>query len=89
VRRAILRPANVNESVVAAALPIGDETAVYADKGYDSAARHARLAERGHPTGPCGAATGRRPPARRSRRQPGDLALRDATHPQRLDQVID
>ena len=28
-------------------LPIGDEAAVYADKGYDSAARHARLAERG------------------------------------------
>lgn len=47
VRRAILTPANVNESVVADALPIGDEAAVYADKGYDSAARHARLAERG------------------------------------------
>lgn len=44
VRRAILTPANVNESVVADALPIGDEAAVYADKGYDSAARHARLA---------------------------------------------
>lgn len=29
------------------ALPIGDEAAVYADKGYDSAARHARLAECG------------------------------------------
>ena len=47
VRRAILTPANVNESVVADALPIGDEAAVYADKGYDSAARHASLAERG------------------------------------------
>ena len=47
VRRAILTPANVNESVVADALPIGDERAVYADKGYDSAARHARLGERG------------------------------------------
>lgn len=47
VRRAILTPANVNESVVADALPLGDEAAVYADKGYDSAARHARLAERG------------------------------------------
>ncbi len=47
VRRAILTPANVNESLVAEALPIGDEAAVYADKGYDSAARHALLAERG------------------------------------------
>jgi transposase, IS5 family len=47
VRRAVLTPANVNESVVADALPIGDEAAVYADKGYDSAARRALLAERG------------------------------------------
>lgn len=47
VRRAILTPANVNESVVADALPPGDEAAVYADKGYDSAARHALLAARG------------------------------------------
>lgn len=47
VRRAVLTPANVNESVVADALPLGDEAAVYADKGYDSAARHALLAERG------------------------------------------
>ena len=47
VRRAILTPANVNESVVADALPVG-EAAVYADKGYDSAAaRHGRLTERG------------------------------------------
>lgn len=47
VRRARLTPANVNESVVADALPIGDEAAVYADKGYDSAARRALLAARG------------------------------------------
>jgi IS5 family transposase len=47
VRRAILTPANVNESVVADALPIGDEAAVYADKGYDSAGRRALLAKRG------------------------------------------
>jgi transposase, IS5 family len=47
VRRAVLTPANVNESVVADALPIGDEAAVYADKGYDSAARRGLLAERG------------------------------------------
>ena len=47
VRRAVLTPANVNESVVADALPIGDEAAIYADKGYDSAARRALLAERG------------------------------------------
>ena len=47
VRRARLTPANVNESLVADALPIGDEAAVYADKGYDSAARRALLAARG------------------------------------------
>jgi IS5 family transposase len=47
VRRAILTPANVNESLVADALPVGDEAAVYADKGYDSTARRALLAERG------------------------------------------
>ena len=38
----MLTPANVNESVVADALPIGDEAAVYADKAYDSAARRVR-----------------------------------------------
>ena len=47
VRRAVLTPANVNESLVADALPIGDEAAVYADKGYDSAARRELLAARG------------------------------------------
>ena len=43
VRRARLTPANVNESAEADALPIGDAAAVYADKGYDSAARRAWL----------------------------------------------
>lgn len=47
VRRAVLTPANVNETLVADGLIIGDEAAVYADKAYDSAARHAALAERG------------------------------------------
>ena len=41
-----LTPPNVNESVVADALPIGDEAAVYAGKGYDSAERRALIAER-------------------------------------------
>lgn len=47
VRRAILTPANVNESLVADRLVIGDEAAVYADKAYDSADRRAALAARG------------------------------------------
>ena len=47
VRRARLTPANVNESLVADDLPMGDEAALYADKGFDSAARRALLAERG------------------------------------------
>ena len=47
MRRAILTPANVNETRVADALIIGDEAAVYADKAYDSADRHRALAGRG------------------------------------------
>jgi transposase, IS5 family len=47
VRRAILTPANVNESLIADRLVIGDEAAVYADKAYDSAERRAMLAARG------------------------------------------
>jgi len=47
IRRARLTPANVNETTVGDDLVIGDEAAVYADKGYDSLARHAGLAERG------------------------------------------
>ena len=81
VRRAVLTPANVNESVVADALPIGDEAAIYADKGYDSAARRAlargaRRLRRDHAARPPAAAAdgrGGRPqpcpradPARRS-----------------------
>ena len=40
VRRDLPTPANVDESVVADALPIGDEAAVHGHEGYDSAARH-------------------------------------------------
>ena len=47
VRRAVLTPANVNESQVADRLIIGDEAAVYGDKAYDSAERRAMLAARG------------------------------------------
>lgn len=47
VRRTRLTPANVNETLVADALVIGDEAAVYADKAYDSLARRADLAARG------------------------------------------
>lgn len=47
IRRARLTAANVNETTVGDDLVMGDEAAVYADKGYDSAARHAALAERG------------------------------------------
>lgn len=47
VRRAVLTPANVNESQVADRLIIGDEAAVYGDKAYDSAERRATLSARG------------------------------------------
>jgi IS5 family transposase len=43
VRRAILTPANVNESSVADELIAGDEQAVYADKAYESKVRRQRL----------------------------------------------
>lgn len=43
VRRALLTPANVNDTEPADALIQGDERAVYADKAYDSHARSARL----------------------------------------------
>ena len=46
-RRTRLTPANLNETLVGDALVIGDEDAVVADQGYDSAARHAGLATRG------------------------------------------
>jgi IS5 family transposase len=47
VRRSRLTAANGNETLVGDGLVIGDEAAVYADKGDDSAARHAGLVERG------------------------------------------
>jgi IS5 family transposase len=43
IRRQLLTPASVNDTVPADALIIGDEAAVYADKAYDSHARRARL----------------------------------------------
>ena len=47
VRRAVVRPAHVNESMVADALICGDETAVYADKAYESKERRGALKRRG------------------------------------------
>lgn len=43
IRRLVLTPAHVNESMVADALISGDEAAVYADKGYESKKRRAAL----------------------------------------------
>jgi transposase, IS5 family len=43
IRRAVLTPAKVNESVVADALVCGDEGAVYGDKAYENKQRRARL----------------------------------------------
>jgi IS5 family transposase len=47
VRRAVLTPANVNESTPADALICGDEATVYADKAYDQNARRVRLKDLG------------------------------------------
>jgi IS5 family transposase len=47
IRRLALTPAHVNESLVADALICGDETAVYADKGYENKKRRARLKQLG------------------------------------------
>lgn len=47
VRRALVTPAHVNESSVADALVLGDEKAVYADKGYENKARRRALKARG------------------------------------------
>jgi transposase, IS5 family len=47
IRGAILTGADVGDSLVADALIRGDETAVYADKAYDSQARREALAEAG------------------------------------------
>ena len=46
IRRLALTPAHVNESSVAEALIIGDEAAVYADKGYESRKRRRALKAR-------------------------------------------
>ncbi|MFL5213163.1 MAG: transposase [Microvirga sp.] len=47
IRRLVLTPARVNESLVADDLICGDERAVYGDKGYESKERRARLKARG------------------------------------------
>jgi IS5 family transposase len=47
IRRAMLTPAKVNESLVAEALICGDERAVYGDKAYENKQRRARLKARG------------------------------------------
>ena len=47
VRRAVLRPASVNEARVADALVSGDEGAVYADKAYEGKKRRRALRRRG------------------------------------------
>jgi IS5 family transposase len=47
IRSLDLTPAHVNETMVADALVRGDETAVYADKGYAKAGRRAGLRSRG------------------------------------------
>ncbi len=47
VRRAVLTPANVNETQVADELIAGDEGAVYGDAAYGTHARSARLRARG------------------------------------------
>ena len=47
IRRAILTPANIYESLVADELICGDEQAVYADKAYEHKERRQRLREQG------------------------------------------
>lgn len=47
VRSALLTAANVNETMVADALIVGDEGAVYADQAYDTHARRMALRKRG------------------------------------------
>ncbi len=47
VRRVVLTPAHVNESLVAEALITGDERAVYGDKAYENKHRRARLKAQG------------------------------------------
>jgi IS5 family transposase len=45
IRRLAFTPANINDTVPADGLICGDEATVYADKAYDTIARHARLKE--------------------------------------------
>lgn len=47
IRRAIMTPANVNDTTPADALVMGDERAVYADKAYEKAERRQALKARG------------------------------------------
>jgi IS5 family transposase len=47
IRKALLTPANVHDSIPADDLVQGDEAAVYADRGYDKAARRQDLRARG------------------------------------------
>lgn len=47
IRKALLTPANIHDSIPADDLVQGDEAAVYADRGYDKAARRADLRARG------------------------------------------
>lgn len=47
IRKALLTPASVNDTVPADDLVIGDEKAVYADQAYDKKKRRKALAERG------------------------------------------
>jgi transposase, IS5 family len=47
IRRAIMTPANVHDTVIADDLVIGDEAAVYADKAYSTHARRTWLKARG------------------------------------------
>lgn len=47
IRRAIMTPANINDSLCGDALICGDEGTVYADKAYDSNRRRASLKEKG------------------------------------------
>ena len=47
IRRAILTPANINDTTPADDLIMGDEAAIYADKAYDQRERRAALTARG------------------------------------------
>jgi IS5 family transposase len=47
IRRQLLTPANVNDTVPADQLICGDEAAVYADQAYDTKKRRAALKKRG------------------------------------------